>query len=137
MKKINAVGAYNILNGAKLTKMADTDKYTVIKIMREIKPITVEITEALEVAREKLKSDNHATLQERVQRWNELSESEKVEINSYFNKYNASVDEAMKELTEEDFELKNHLCEESFASLIASNDFDVATIMSLEEVIVE
>ncbi len=137
MKKINAVGAYNILNGAKLTKMADTDKYTVIKIMREIKPVALEITEALEVAKEKLKSENHATLQERVQNWKELSETEKVEINTYFNKYNANIEEAMKELSEEAFELKNHLCEESFASLIASNDFDVATIMSLEEVIVE
>ena len=58
MKTIDIVNAYNVLNAAKLAKMQDTDKFTVIRAMRALKPIQADYEAAVRDAQERLKPED-------------------------------------------------------------------------------
>lgn len=80
---------------------------------------------------------------EKAQQWQAegekttLSESERIEINRYFNDYNNKISECLKDegLKENklDYEpLKEHI----FGKLVASNDWTLGQIAAIEEVII-
>lgn len=136
MKKIELLGLANILSIAKVSKMDDTDKYAVIKIMRELRPVATEINAAIEIARDKLKGEEHASIVKMEQEWDNLSDENQLKVKSYYAKYDKEIEASIKDLLEENFELSVKLSEEAYSKLIASNDFDVATMMKLENLIV-
>lgn len=136
MKKQELKLIYENLNEAKLSKMEDTDKYKVIKIMREMKPIYTEIVEAAKDAQNKLKAENHDSLLEKV-RTKKLSDKELKSAQMYFKKFEKDVYEAVKDILETEIELKEKISVEAFEKLIASNDFSVAVMVALEDAIVE
>ena len=138
MKRIELIQPYKILssNTTKLTKMDDNDKFIFIKFLREIKPIVEELTDALSVAQEKLRGDNHEDIMAKFQKWNTISDDDKREVSDYLNKYNKDVENAVHDIAQEDIEIKNTLSEDAFDKFIASNDFDVATIMQLSECLI-
>lgn len=138
MKRIELIQPYKILssNTTKLTKMDDNDKFIFIKFLREIKPIVEELTDALNVAQEKLKGDNHEEIMAKFQKWNTISDDDKRDVNAYLIKYNKDVENAVHDIAQEDIEIKNTLSEDAFDKFMASNDFDVATIMQLSECLI-
>ena len=136
MKKIELLGLANILSIAKVSKMDDTDKYAVIKIMRELRPVATEINAAIEIAREKLKGEEHASIVKMEQEWDNLSDENQLKVKSYYAKYDKEIEASIRDLLEENFELSVKLSEEAYSKLIASNDFDVATMMKLENLVV-
>ena len=136
MKKIELLGLANILSIAKVSKMDDTDKYAVIKIMRELRPVATEINAAIEIARDKLKGEEHASIVKMEQEWDNLSDDERSQVKSYYAKYDKEIEASIRDLLEENFELSVKLSEGAYSKLIASNDFDVATMMKLENLIV-
>lgn len=145
MKTINIVSAYRTVNTAKLTKMEDTDKYRVIKAIREMKPVVESFDSFVSDARERLKPEDFDTMQKKAAQWQKegdattLTVEERVELNLYFEDYNRKVEECVKEESEKEHELKfGRLSEESFCKLMASNpDWDVKTAVQVEEVLVE
>ena len=136
MKKQELKVIYEILSGAKLNKMEDNDKFKVIKIMRELKPINSEITEAIKDAQDKLKDENHDELLEKA-KTNQLSEEELIKANAYFKKFEKDIYAAIKDILETEIELKEKISVEAFEKLIASNDYTVEVIMILEDAIVK
>lgn len=144
MKTTRIVSIYELLSNAKINKVADQGKIKIIKAVREMKKISTDFNELLEDAREKLKGENHDVLIEKAARWQQegdsvnLTDDEKIEINNYLADYSSKIDECIKDDAEKEHELEfTKLTEEEFEGLISSNDWDVKTIMDIQEVICE
>ena len=144
MKTKQVVEVYNTLSSAKLSKMEDKDKFLVIKAMRQLKPISTAYEEFVKDAQEKLKGDDFEDIQKKAQKWQEerentsLSLEERREINTYLNGYNNKVVECLKEEVEKDNELNyEKISEDAFGKLVSSNDFDVKTIMNLQDALMK
>ena len=144
MKTKQVVEVYNTLSSAKLSKMEDKDKFLVIKAMRQLKPISTAYEEFVKDAQEKLKGDDFEDIQKKAQKWQEegentsLSLEERREINTYLNGYNNKVVECLKEEVEKDNELNyEKILEDAFGKLVSSNDFDVKTIMNLQDALMK
>ena len=151
MKTIDVVNAFSALNGAKLAKMEDKEKFTLIKAMKALKPIKKEYEDFVKDAREKLKGDNHEDMLKRVEEWRtkhndtkpadftaaELKELN--EINTYFNDYNKKVEECVKEEADKEVSPEYvRLSEDAFGRLLTSNDdWDVEKMMLAAEVLCE
>lgn len=140
MKTKQVVEVYNVLGSAKLTKMDDKDKFAVIKAMRQMKPVATGYEDFVKDAQEKLKDERFEEMRVKAQKWQEeggkttLTMDERIELNAYFGVYNNRVDECVKEEQEKEAELGyERLSEEAFGKLISSNDFDVSTILMLED----
>lgn len=132
--------AYQVINSAKLTKMEDADKFKVIKAIRAMKPHVKAFEDLVKDAREKLKGDEHEMMAKRAQQWQEegsattLTDEERMELNKYTTEYDKKVDECVREEAEKDIDLSfDKLSEDAFGKFIASNDFDVKTIMLLQD----
>lgn len=150
MKTKDIVSIYAFLNEAKLTKMEDADKFTVIKALRVFKPVAKGYEDFIEDAKNKLKGEEHDAMTERAQKWNDANQGKKVgeltkeqiaeleAINKYFSDYNKSVEDCVKEEAEKEVELAfDKLTEESFGKLVASNDWTCGQIMELSDSIVK
>lgn len=146
MKKITTekiLSVYNLISDAKLTKMEDCDKFKMIKIIRALKPVVTNFEDFKKVAKDKLKGDNHDYMLEKAQQWRAegekttLSESERIEINRYFNDYNNKISECLKDEGLKENELDYEpLKEYVFGKLVASNDWTLGQIAAIEEVII-
>ena len=143
MKTQKISEAYRTINAAKLTKMEDKEKFIVIKAMRVLKPISASFEEFINDAREKLKGEQFDNMQQKARQWQEegektsLTPDERKQVNTYFNEYTQRVNECVREEADKEHELPyDRLSEEAFGRFIASNDYDVATIMELQEVLV-
>jgi hypothetical protein len=144
MKTNSIVSVFNLLNSAKINKVIDSGKIKIIKAVRQMKPIANGFDELLNDAREKLKGEEHDEMSEKAGRWQmegdevNLTDEEKIAINNYFISYSNRIDECIKEEAEREHELTfNKLTDEEFEGLISSNDWDVKTIMDIQEVICE
>lgn len=144
MKTTEIVSVYELLSNAKINKVADSGKIKVIKAVREMKKISTDFNELIEDAREKLKGENHDEIFEKASRWQQegenvnLTDEEKIEINSYLVSYGNRIDNCVKEDAEKVHDLEfTKLTDEEFEGLISSNDWDVKTIMEIQEAICE
>ena len=151
MKTIEIVNAYNALNGAKLAKMEDKDKFTLIKAMKALKPVKTGYDDFVKDAQEKLKEEDHEEWVKRAQAWRDKHGEEKPgdmsaedvrevkAINEYFDKYNKRVTECVKEEADKDAAPEyGKLTEEAFGKLLASNeDWDAEKALLVSEVLCE
>ena len=127
MKTIDVVNAFAALNGAKLAKMEDKEKFTLIKAMKVMKPV-----KRVEEWRTK-----HADTKPSDFTPAELKELN--EINTYFNDYNKKVEECVKEEADKEVTPEYaRLTEEAFGRLLASNDdWDVEKSLMVSEILCE
>lgn len=144
MKTNSIVTVFNLLNSAKINEVITSGKIKIIKAVREMKPIANGFDELLNDAREKLKGENHDEMAEKAGRWQQLgdevdlTDEEKIAINTYFMEYGNRIDECVREESEKEHTLSFiKLTEEEFEGLISSNDWDVKTIMDIEEIMCE
>ena len=144
MKTNSIVSVFNLLNSAKINKVNDSGKIKIIKAVRQMKPIANGFDELLNDARERLKGEEHEEMSEKSSRWQmegdivDFTDEEKIAINNYFIAYSNRIDECIKEEADREHELTfTKLTEEEFEGLISSNDWDVKTIMDIQEVICE
>lgn len=148
MKTIQVTNAYKAISPAKLTKMDDADKFKVIKAIRVMKPIATSFEDFVKDAHESLKDEDYPKMDERGKKWNEKYGDGKKErsdipaedlkeldvVNAYFADYRKKVDNCLKEEADKEHELSfDKLTEEAFGKFISSNDFDVNTIVELQE----
>ena len=149
MKIKECIEAAALLKTAKVTKMEDADKLTVVKAMRALKQVASEYESLYNDMQEKLKGEYHTEMMNRAKLfnehyaqtpYNELSagvRKEREELNAYFMDYNSRLAAAMKEEEEKEVSPEyNRLTEDAFGKLIASNDFSVEQILNLETVLV-
>lgn len=143
-KKVeNIVGLYNILKEAKLTKLADSDKYTIIKILRKLRPTAEKFEEDKKDASERLKPENWEDIIAKAQQWQKdgnettLTDEEKKEINATIIKYENSVRECIIEELNTEVEVDMPTISEAvFEKLMASNDWEAKTALLVADEIV-
>lgn len=129
-----AVVAFRILNNAKLGKMKDGDKFNSVKIMKELKPVATGYDDFIKDAAEKLKPEGIEEIQEKVQSQSKLTADER----KIWEKYDSDISKCVQEELGKELEFNfQPLSEEGFKGLIASNDFTLAEILALNEVVGE
>lgn len=129
-----AVIAYRVLNNAKISKMNDGDKFNVVKIMKELKPVATAYDDYIKDASEKLKPEGLEEIRIKVQ-GNEKLDSEEQKI---WDKYNSDVTKCVQDELGKEVEFSFvPLSEEGFKGLLSSNDFTLAEVMALNDVIGE
>lgn len=151
MKVIDIVNAYNVLNAAKLAKMQDTDKFTVIRAMRALKPIQADYEAAVRDAQERLKPEDFDALQKKAADWNATHKDKKLTdltpeerttldgINAAYRDYTDKVEQCVRDLAETERELTyTRLSEEALGKLLESNpDWKMQEILAVADVLGE
>ena len=135
-KKVdNIVSLYNVLKEAKLTKLADADKYTVIKILRKLRPTAEKFEEDKKEAQEKLKPENWDEIVEKANLLRKENNSNRLTADEveYFVKVNECLGEELEKEVEIDIPTIN---EEAFEKLMASNDWEAKTALFVADEIV-
>ena len=134
MKLGDMVFAFRLLNGAKLSKMDDADKFKVIKATRAFRTTAKEFDDFLKDAQEKLKPENFEEMQESAKNMKDLSEEDKARLNAFFSDYQKKIELCIEEETKKEVEtVFEKLSEDAFAKLVSSNDFTVNDIMVLQD----
>lgn len=143
-KKVdNIVSLYTILKEAKLTKLADADKYSIIKILRKLRPTAEKFDADKKDASERLKPENWDDIIAKAQQWQKegedttLTEEERKEINATIIKYENSVRECIIEELNTEVEVDMPTINEAvFEKLMASNDWEAKTALLVADEIV-
>jgi hypothetical protein len=142
MKTIQIKAAYEVLKDSKLTKMDSLDKFKVVKILRDLKVISLAFDDFAKDLQEKLKGEDHEKYVSEAQQWQRegdkttLSLEERALINQYLNKYNKDCRDGIYEEEQKEHELTfEKISEDAFTKFVDSNDFSVGQLLSLQEVI--
>ena len=147
MKTSDCIQAATSLRTAKVTKMEDKEKMTVIKAMRALDKVAKEYEELVKEVKEKLKDERFEKMSRRGEEFNAShregqalttkEQQEVKELNAYFGNYNRRLDEVLKADYEREVTVEyERLTEDAFGRLVASNDFTVQDILNLETALV-
>ena len=151
MKVIDIVNAYNVLNAAKLAKMQDADKFTVIRAMRALKPIQTDYEAAVRDAQERLKPEDFDDLQKKAADWNATHKDKKLTdltpeeratldgINAAYRDYTDKVEQCVRDLAETEKTLDyTRLSQDAFGKLLESNpEWKMQEILGVADVLGE
>lgn len=151
MKVIDIVNAYNVLNAAKLAKMQDADKFTVIRAMRALKPIQTDYEAAVRDAQERLKPEDFDALQKKAADWNATHKDKKLTdltpeeratldgINAAYRDYTEKVEQCVRDLAETEKTLDyTRLSQDAFGKLLESNpEWKMQEILGVADVLGE
>ena len=131
MKKQDVMVGYQLINGAKLTKLEDEAKFKVIKVCKQMKPIVEDIQEFVKDAREKLKGENHEAMEALERKENKTDEELKT-LNEYSQEYTGKVDKCVYDELNTEVELGyDKLTEDEVKKLVSSNDWNVAQTIAV------
>jgi len=138
VKVSDAVAVYNTLASLKVTKLKKEDMFLVLRAANALKPVATAFEGFVKDAQERLKPEGWDAITEKNNKFKELSDTEKAEVNKAIAAYNKDVTDCVQ--TELDREAKinsfTHLGEEAIGDIVAANDsLDVAAIMRLQSVI--
>jgi hypothetical protein len=151
IKTEKVLGAYQVLNTAKYTKLDDGDKIKVWKIARAMKPIATKFDEDSKDAAEKMKPEgcdeklHDAQEYERVTKDVSADASNlkmgAAEYNAFINTlkgYNKLVTDAVKDFADKEVSVSfEPLSEDAFGKLMASNDWTMEQTVEIGMFIVE
>lgn len=151
MKTIDIVNAYNVLNAAKLSKLADADKFTVIRAMRQLKPVYTGYEDAVKDAQERLKPEDFDALQKRAADWNATHKDKQLKdltpeerttldgINAAYRDYTSKVEECIRDIAETEKTLDyTRLSQDAFGKLLESNpEWKMQEILGVADVLGE
>lgn len=129
------VTAYRLINPAKLTKMENTERFAIILATRQLKKVTTDFDELLKDVQEKLKpAEGFDKIIGKVQSKEDLTPEEASILNKYNKDVSDCVTNELKKEIELDFE---PLSKDALEHFIASNDFSVSDIITIQDVIGE
>jgi ClpP class serine protease len=145
IKTKQALEAYNILNGAKYSKLEDADKIKLWKIVRALKPIATKFQEDVKDASDKFKSEFEG-FDENLKKAQDyekckaegkedlpMTEEEYKAFIEVFKKYNKLVSDAVNEFAEAEVNLNvETLSEDAFGKLLSSNDWSIDKTTSID-----
>jgi len=150
VKTEQVLGAYNVLNTAKYTKMDDADKIKVWKIARALKPIATKFDEDSKDAAEKLKPEGFDDDLRKAQEYErvtkdkeadasklEMGAAEYGEFIKKLKEMNKLVADALKEFANKEVDIDfEPISEDAFTKLMASNDWTMEQAVMIGELIV-
>jgi flagellin-specific chaperone FliS len=141
MKQSEAKQVYNLLRSAKLTKMADADKFIVIRNAHNLKKVAEEFDALVQEAVEKLKADGYDERYKAAAEYERTKQGSQEEYIAFLGeaaKLNSDVNACLKEEAGKDISgMLTPLSEEAFARLVESNDYNVEQVIVLQEVLMK
>lgn len=152
MKTEQVLAAYNVLAQAKYGKMDDADKIKVWKATRALKPIAEKFDADSKDAAEKMKpSEDFDELLARAQEYERKVKQPDLdaqtlpmgvaEYNDFLEKfraYNRLVNDAVKDFADKEVDAEvETVGEEAFGKLMASNDWTMAQVIAVSDVVCE
>lgn len=126
------VTAYRLINSAKLSKMEDADKFSIIKIAKEFKKTANDFEDYLKDAQEKLRPDGFDAIARKVQSKELLTEAETATLNKYNQDVTNCVNDELEKIADLDFE---PLSKDALGRFVASNDFTINDILIISDAI--
>jgi hypothetical protein len=141
MKQSEAKQVYNLLRSAKLTKMADADKFIVIRNAHNLKKVAEEFDALVQEAVEKLKADGYDERYKAAAEYERTKQGSQEEYIAFLGeaaKLNSDVNACLKEEASKDISgMLTPLSEEAFARLVESNDYNVEQVIALQEALMK
>jgi hypothetical protein len=151
IKTEKVLGAYQVLNTAKYTKLDDGDKIKVWKIARAMKPIATKFDEDSKDATEKMKPEGFDEKLHDAQEYERVTKDASAdasnlkmgaaEYNAFINTlkgYNKLVTDAIKDFADKEVSVSfEPLSEDAFGKLMASNDWTMEQTVEIGMFIVE
>lgn len=146
VKTGTVAAAYQVLNTAHYGKLSDAEKIAVWKLLRAMKPVAVEFTDAVHDAEDKLKpvedyedrlllAKEFETLQGKDAR---MTHDEYFAFVTMHKEYRKTVGEAIKDLNDKEVSLDLvPVGEETFCRLMSSNNWTLEQAAVLGEIITE
>lgn len=138
----DVVDVYERLDAANMGKMSGKAQVKLVKIVRKLKGLATPFVEAEKDAREKLKGEDHAKMEEMAKKWNEegrdctLTVEDRKKVLSYFNEYKKNVDESLQDEWEKEYEVElEKLTEEEFECLLESNEWNASTVSAIMDIV--
>lgn len=126
MKLKEIVSAYKALGEAKVSSLEESEILKIVKARKAMRSIVEDFEAFLKDVQEKFKPENLEELQIKAQKWSELSDEEKMEINKTFRQYEQAMNVALLEEQEKEFELNiDKLSEESVSKLLKDNEWSI------------
>lgn len=129
MKLKTVVIAYKMLDDAVITSVNDKDAVSIIKNRKEMRKHVEAYDALLKDAQEKFKPKNFDEMQEKTRKWNELSESEKEELNNFFTPYQKKVNAACEPELEKEVEVTlEKISDEGAIQLAKENKWPISRL---------
>lgn len=137
MTKRSAMGAYKLLDDAKLTALENGDKFKIVKVCRALKPIAKELESFEKDTEDKLKPEGFDEKAKKAGA-GELSQAEIMDLNQQFAEYREAVNDCLESERNTEVEVKfAPMGRDVFEKLVESNKgYTVGNIMLLEDVLV-
>ena len=147
MKTIDAHKAYRLLQESKLTKMEDSDKFLLIKAMRELRPVSEEYEKDEKEGLEALKDEGFEAMKGKAEKHDAairegkkdglLTLEELNEVNAFFREYQKNVKKLLEDIQNKECEFSyKRISEDAFGKFVASNDFKGEEIVTLYDALV-
>lgn len=133
MKLREIVICYKTLGEAKVTKLSDADVVKIVKARKMMRSIVEDFEAFLKDCQEKFKPEDFDDIQEKVQKWAELSDEEKIDCNKTLLTYQKKIDKALQEEQEKEIELALEKLEEGAGSkLLSENGWEVRKLDEID-----
>lgn len=124
MKLKEIVSAYKALGEAKVNSLEESEILKIVKARKAMRTIAEEYDAFLKDVQEKFKPENFEELQSKVQKWAELTDEEKVEINKLLKAYETSINNAIIAELEKEVDITvEKLNEDSITKLLKNNEW--------------
>lgn len=138
----DVVDVYVRLDAANMGKMSGKAQIKLVKIVRKLKGLVTPFFEAEKDAREKLKGEDHAKMEEMMKKWGEegrdctLTVEDRRKVLAYFDEYKKNVDESLKDEWEKEHEVElEKLTEEEFERLLERNEWNASTVSAIMDIV--
>ena len=136
MKLKSIIAAYKALGEAKVTKLDASEVLKIVKARKAMRPHAEEYDAFLKDCQEKFQPKNFEEIQEKVQKWDSLTDEDKKEVNKVLVEYNNSINSAILEEIEKDVEISvEKLSEDSLTKMLQENGWEVKKLDELEVLI--
>lgn len=133
MKLKSIIAAYKALGEAKVTKLEASEVLKIVKARKAMRPYAKDYDAFLKDCQEKFQPKNFEEIQEKVQKWDSLTDDEKKVVNKVLIEYNNAINSAILEEIEKDIELNvEKLSEDSLAKIIQENGWELKKLDELE-----
>lgn len=136
MKIKEIVTAYKALGDAKVNNLEESEILKIIKARKAMRSIAEDFEAFLKDAQEKFKPENIEELQAKAQKWSDLSDDEKLELNKVLKLYETNINKALSEESEKEIDIKlEKLTEDSITKLLKNNEWSVNKLDELSAVL--
>lgn len=136
MKLKSIIAAYKALGEAKVTKLEASEVLKIVKARKAMRPYAEDYDAFLKDCQEKFQPKNFEEIQEKIQKWDSLTDDEKKVVNKVLIEYNNAINSAILEEIEKDIELNvEKLCEDSLTKMLQENGWELKKLDELEVLI--